>query len=113
MDCEFFRYILYPAIFNLDFSLVRFLAYIPYTYLNLHEEFFPSYILYSLWPNPFYFLSFNMSKYLKSFTVIFKELFRMNNGTAIRFRVYAGSFKSQQNFNLLMEAEKIKPKTLN
>ncbi|KAK2752224.1 hypothetical protein FQN54_008156 [Arachnomyces sp. PD_36] len=53
-----------------------------------------------------------MSKYIQSFTVIPKELFRLNSGNAIRLRGVAGSLKPQRSFDLLTEAGKVQPKAL-
>ena len=51
-----------------------------------------------------------MSKYIKSFMVMPKELFRVNNGHSIRLR--DRSVKETGSYDLLTEAGKVKPKAL-
>jgi len=53
-----------------------------------------------------------MSKYIKAFTTIPKELFRLNNGKTVRLRAYPGPSKPQRSFDLLTEAGMVKPKAL-
>ncbi|QSS59405.1 hypothetical protein I7I51_08840 [Histoplasma capsulatum] len=53
-----------------------------------------------------------MSRYIQSFTSIPKELFRLNNGAAIRLRARPGPLRPQGSFDLLTEAGKVKPKAL-
>ena len=53
-----------------------------------------------------------MSKYIKAFTTIPKELFRLNNGATIRLRAHSGPLKPQRSFDLLTEAGTVKPKAL-
>jgi hypothetical protein len=54
-----------------------------------------------------------MSKYIKAFTAIPKELFRLNNGNTVRLRAHPGPRKPQRSFDLLTEAGMVKPKALN
>jgi hypothetical protein len=51
-----------------------------------------------------------MSKFIRSFTVIPKELFRMNNGPLIRLR--DRSVKKEGSFDLFTVAGKVQPKAL-
>lgn len=52
------------------------------------------------------------NKFLKSFTQIPKELFRLNNGPAIRLRAMEGPLRPQRSFDLLTDKGKVKPKAL-
>jgi hypothetical protein len=54
-----------------------------------------------------------MSKFIQSFTTIPKELFRLNNGRAIRLCGRPGPLRPPGRFDLLTEAGKVQPKTLN
>ena len=52
-----------------------------------------------------------MSKYIQRFTVIPKELFRINNGPSVALR--DRTVKKTGSYDLLTEAGKVKPRALN
>lgn len=51
-----------------------------------------------------------MSKYIQRFTVIPKELFRVNNGPSVALR--DRSVKKMGSYDLMTEAGKVRPKAL-
>ncbi|PLB47327.1 hypothetical protein P170DRAFT_511951 [Aspergillus steynii IBT 23096] len=53
-----------------------------------------------------------MSNFVKSYTTIPKELFRINNGPVVRLRAYPGPRRPPGLFDLLTYAGKVKPKAL-
>ncbi|KAL2859976.1 uncharacterized protein BJX67DRAFT_386463 [Aspergillus lucknowensis] len=53
------------------------------------------------------------NKFIQSFTKIPKELFRLNTGPAIRLRAQPGPVRPQRSFDLLTEADKVRPLALN
>lgn len=53
------------------------------------------------------------NKFIQSFTKILKELFRLNNGPAIRLHAQPGPLRPQRSFDLLTEADKVRPLVLN
>lgn len=54
----------------------------------------------------------SINRFLASFTRIPKELFRLNNGPAVRLRAMEGPLRPQRSFDLLTEKGKVKPKAL-
>ncbi|KAL4941592.1 hypothetical protein BDV06DRAFT_235991 [Aspergillus oleicola] len=54
-----------------------------------------------------------MSRFIRSYTVIPKEIFRINNGPIIRLRAYPGPRRPKGLFDLLTYEGKVQPKALN
>ncbi|KMP05330.1 hypothetical protein DIZ76_015650 [Coccidioides immitis] len=53
-----------------------------------------------------------MSKFIQSYTTIPKELFRLNNGPAVRLRAYPGPQRPTGLFDLLTYSGNVRPKAL-
>jgi hypothetical protein len=53
-----------------------------------------------------------MSKFIQSYTITPKELFRLNNGPVVRLRAYPGPRRPPGLFDLLTYQGKVKPKAL-
>ena len=71
-------------------------------------------VAHSLLPNTLCTFSvLDMSKYIKAYTKIPKELFRLNNGPKIRLRAYPSPFRPARSFDILTEGGAVKPKALN
>lgn len=51
-------------------------------------------------------------KFIQSFTKVPKDLFRLNNGPAIRLRAQPGPVRPKRSFDLLTMAGKVQPKAL-
>ncbi|KAL4799668.1 hypothetical protein BDV19DRAFT_234378 [Aspergillus venezuelensis] len=54
-----------------------------------------------------------MFKFIKSYTVTPKEIFRINNGLLVRLRAHPGLYRPKGVFDLLTYAGKVQPKALN
>ncbi|DAA75528.1 TPA_exp: hypothetical protein A8136_1602 [Trichophyton benhamiae CBS 112371] len=54
-----------------------------------------------------------MSRFIKSYSVIPKELFRINNGRVVRLRAYPGPRRPPGLFDLLTHNGMVQPKALN
>lgn len=53
-----------------------------------------------------------MSKFIQSYSITPKEIFRLNNGPIVRLRAYPGPRRPPGLFDLLTYAGKVKPKAL-